>query len=172
MLRGPTAFYVIALQLTTSLDEALATSTGGRPERACVVPGEIAWDDCQCGMLAVTPRSWALSDTFPDDADSRGSLRSSPCDLPWLVSTINVQLVRCAPSPNGNALSVPCTALDAASQILISDAYVVVTETTSLFCTMKNDDEIVDYIISDVATIGPSGGCVGVELQVSVAVDR
>lgn len=172
MLSGPNSIYTIALRLVTALDEALAASLGARPERACVVPGEIAWDDCQCGMLAVSPRSWGLSDSFPDDSDARGSQRTTPCDLPWLVSLLDVQLVRCASSPTGNALSVPCTALDADSQILISDAYVIITETTSLFCGMKNDEDIVDYLISDVTTIGPSGGCVGVELQVSVAVDR
>lgn len=172
MLKGPTAFYTIASQLVADIDVALADSLGGRPERACVVPGEVAWDECDCGMLAVTVRRWNLSDGFPGESDTRGALRIGPCDLPWIVGELHIQIVRCAPSPNNNALSVPCPRLDAAAEVLISDAYTVINQTIITLCGYKSDEEIVDYQVGEQETIGPDGGCVGSVVVVQVSIDR
>lgn len=172
MLQGESAFYTIASRLVTALDAALVGSISGRPERACVVPGEIAWDECDCGMLAVSPRRWFLSSSFPEAAEDSGAARIGPCSHAWIVGELDVEIVRCAPSPTGTALSVPCAQLDAAAQQLVSDAYFVLNGTIELLCAMKEDNEIVDYVLADQETIGPTGGCVGVGLRVQVAVPR
>jgi len=172
VLRGPRAFYDVSAILVTGIDAELAESPAGRPERGCVVPGEIAWDGCDCGALYVAPRNFNLSDTFPDASDSSGSLRIGPCELPWVVASIEIQIVRCAPSPDGNVFDVPCNKLDVAAEILIADAALVLRRATVELCQLKNDDQIVDFIVGEQLTVGPSGGCVGTALTVQVATER
>lgn len=171
MLQGAQAFFTIADRLVTAISDALTTSLGGAPERACVVPGEIAWDECECGMLAVSPNRWLLSDSFPSETSS-GEGRITPCDLPWLVGELNIQIVRCAPSPANNSFSVPCARLSEAAQTHVSDAYVTLTTTVLTLCEMKSDEEIVDYVISDQTSVGPQGSCVGTELVALVSIYR
>jgi hypothetical protein len=170
--RGPLAFYQINQLIVNGVSAALSDSLGGPVERACVVPGNIAWDSCDCGLLAVSTRRWFVTDDFPA-GNSGGSERSTPCDQPWLIGEIVAQVVRCAPSPEGvNIISVPCSELDAAAQILLSDAYVVITEMISILCELRETDQIVDYTLNQEETVGPEGGCVGVEISASVALYR
>lgn len=172
--RGPSGFYDVANVLVTELEAALAGSDGGAVERACVVPGEIVWDACNCGLLAVSVRRWFLTDSFPETSAAFGAnvIRATPCDLPWLVGELRVQVVRCAPIPDGNALSVPCPELDETARILLSDAYVTLTETVATLCELRETDQIIDYVLGDQETLGPAGDCVGSELVAQVALMR
>lgn len=173
-LRGPTAFYQIASLVVANVEGVLATSLGGPVQRACVVPGDIIWDGCTCGLLAVSVRRWSLVDTFPEGftAFGRGLIRATPCDVPYIVGELRVQVIRCAPIPDGNALEVPCVDLDAAAQVLLSDAYVTMTEIISTLCELREDDRIVDYVVGDQETLGPNGDCVGTEIMAQVALYR
>lgn len=173
MYRGPLAFHQLAQLLVTNVEAVLAASLGGPVDRACVVPGEVAWDGCDCGMLAVAIRRWGLSDDFPQNGIGEGTQRATPCDAPWLVAELRIQVVRCAPSPDGTALlTVPCSDLDAAAEVLTSDAYITLTEVISTLCELRADEQILDYVLGTQETIGPAGGCVGSELVAFVAVDR
>jgi hypothetical protein len=172
--RGPGAFYQIGNVLVTNLSAVLADSLGGPVQRACVVPGEVVWDGCTCGLLAVSVRRWTLTDEFPDGSSGfiQSVTRSTPCDLPWLVGELHVEVVRCAPIPEGGALDVPCADLDAAAEVLVSDAYVTLTETVATLCELRETDQIVDYVLNDQDTRGPRGDCVGSELVAFVAIVR
>lgn len=172
--RGPSGFYDVANVLLTAIEEVLAASTGGAVERACVVPGDIVWDACNCGLLAISVRRWFLTDNFPETSQSFGgnNVRSTPCDLPWLVGELRIQVIRCAPIPEGNAISVPCPELDEAARILLSDAYVTITETVATLCAMREDNEIIDYVVGQQDTLGPAGDCVGSELIAHVGLMR
>lgn len=172
MYQGPTAFYQISRLLVSNIDVALGTSTYGSVDRVCVVPGELAWDECECGTLAVSPRRFFMSDEFPEDAASRGTTRTTPCDLPFLVAEVIITIARCAPQPGDGQLAPSCVALDAAAQVLLSDAYVVLTETISTLCTLVADNEIIDYVLMDQVTHGPEGSCVGTELSFQVGIPR
>lgn len=175
-LRGPSAFLDVARLLVANVEAALAASLGGAVERACVVPGEIAWDQCTCGLLAVSVRRWFVTDNFPESSAGLGgnaaTFRATPCDLPWLVGELRLEVVRCAPIPDGNALSVPCPELEAAAEVLLSDAYVALTESISTLCELRESEQIIDYVLGDQETRGPSGDCVGTELVAQVAVVR
>lgn len=173
-LRGPTGFYDVASLLVTNVAAELVTSLGGAVQRACVVPGEIVWDACNCGLLAVSVRRWFLTDNFPESSTSFGgnTVRSTPCDLPWLVGELNVQVIRCAPIPEGQAISVPCPELDAAAQVLLSDAYVTLTETVATLCELRETNQIIDYVVGGQETLGPAGDCVGSEVVAQVALMR
>jgi hypothetical protein len=171
--RGPLGFHSVAQLLVTNIADVLADSLGGPVQRACVVPGEIVWDGCNCGLLAVSVRRWFLTDDFPDTTTAfSGTQRSTPCDLPWLVGDFHIQVVRCAPIPDNNALSVPCPELDVAAQVLISDAYVTITEVISTLCELRESDQIIDYVMGDQETQGPAGDCVGTLLTAQVALMR
>lgn len=174
-IRGPVGFYTVAQTLVTNLEVALAASLGGPVQRACVVPGDIVWDGCNCGLLAVSVTRWYLTDDFPESSSGFGAsadARTTPCDLPWLVGEFHVQVVRCAPIPEGNAISVPCPALDAAAQVLLADAYVALTETVSTLCELRESDQIIDYVLGSQETRGPSGDCVGSDLTAQVGLMR
>lgn len=167
-LRGPTAFYDVATLLVDGVRDALAASLGGAVDRACVVPGEVAWDACHCGLLAVSPQRFFLSADFPTGT----SVRTSPCDAPWLVGELVIDVVRCAPTPQGTSVSVPCDQLDAAGQVTAADAYVTLTETVSVLCGLVEDERIVDYLLGEQVTSGPQGSCIGTELRAFVAIYR
>lgn len=174
-LRGPTAFYDVAQILISNLVTELADSIGGPVQRACVVPGEIVWDGCNCGLLAISVRRWFLTDEFPEGSVGFGdtsTTRGTPCDLPWLVGELRLQVVRCAPIPEGNAISVPCSELADTAQVLISDAYVLLTETLRTLCELREDEQIIDYVLGQEETQGPAGDCVGVELVAQVGLMR
>lgn len=172
MFQGSTAFYDVSKILLTNVHQALLTTPQGSVDRACVVPGEFVWDACECGTLAVSQRRFFLSDEFPEDAVGRGVTRTTPCDLPFLIAEIVVAIVRCAPQPPNGELAPTCVALDAAAQVLLSDAYVVLTETVRTLCELTTNDDIIDYVISDQTTRGPDGSCVGTEIVAHVGVPR
>lgn len=174
-LRGRQAVFTIASVLVTGIADSLESTEGGPVERACVVPGEVAWDSCSCGLLAVTARRFYLSDDFPVDVigtRAGGGARATPCDLPWLVAELAIQVIRCVPVPTEQQLTVSCDALTDAARVLLEDAYVTLTETVSTLCTLKDADQVLDYAVADQVTRGPEGDCVGTELAVFVAVDR
>lgn len=171
MLVGPLAFYTVANGLATAIDTALTGTLGGRPGRVSVVPGAIAHDDCSCGALYVSLSNSFLSDDFPQGGLSAGT-REGPCELTWVVQRIVIELMRCAPSPVGNAVAPTVAALDAAARIYASDAYVTRTTTLSYLCGLKSADTIVDFALGDQSESGPSGGCVGTSLVAYVALYR
>lgn len=171
MITGPLGFYTIANGLALAVNAALATSLGKQPQRVSVVPGDIADDDCSCGALYVSPSDFFLSDDFPQGGFNAGT-RETPCELAWAVSRIAVRLMRCAPSPVGTALAPTVQALDTATQVYVSDAYVVRRTVLSYLCGLKSNDDIIDFALGDQSRQGPSGGCVGTEIVVYVSLPR
>lgn len=164
-------FWEVSEILVTGISAALAVSLGGEVTRACVVPGEIAWDDCHCGALYVSNPRWFLSDLFPEGAFSTET-QTTPCDLAWLVGEIVIQVMRCAPVPQGNAIAVGCPALSNAAKILVSDSMVMLRTAVQTLCGLVDDNMIVDFAVGDHSSSGPSGACVGSELRVYVSVPR
>lgn len=171
MLTGPLAFYTVANGVATAIDVALTSTLGGRPQRVSVVPGDIAHDACDCGALYVSPGDFFLSDDFPQGGLSAAT-RDTPCELAWAVTRIDIELMRCAPSPLGNATTPTVAALDNATRIYVSDAYVVRTTTLAYLCGLKSNDDIIDFALGDQGRRGPGGGCVGTGLVAYVALPR
>lgn len=169
---GPGAYYAIGHVVIDDLEAALADSVGGPVTRASMVPGETAWDECDCGLLAVSLRRVWLSDDFPEGQFAQSIVRSSPCNLPWLVGELRIQVVRCAPNPINDALAPTPAALDGGAEILISDMHVTINAVTATLCDLKETDQIIDYTVGEMDTIGPDGGCVGAELITFVSIYR
>lgn len=167
---GRFIFYDVASILVSGISDALAGTMEGQPNRACVVPGAIAWDQCDCGQLAISASRWFYSENFPTETGP--GTQSTPCMMPYLVGELVIQLVRCMPSPEGRDLFVPCAKLSNSARILIEDAYVVLETTRQTLCELRSDDIIVDFTFSEQTTVGPEGGCGGTELRVLVGILR
>lgn len=165
-------FYDIPKLLAAAIEAAIATTIGGPLVRVCVVPGAIAWDDCDCGALYVSVNKWFLSETFPLNAQGADP-RTTPCELPWLVGDIVIQIMRCAPQPEGRTVIAPtCAALEASAKIVAVDAYTVLMTTLSTLCGLKDDDVIIDFSLGEQTASGPEGACVGSEIHAFVAIPR
>lgn len=167
-------FHTIAQQILTCAESALEDSVGGPVEFACVVPGQLAWDACQCGQLAVSSVRTFPSVMFPTEDIASPQARQSHCGHPFLVTEYSVQMIRCAPSPQGTEMSVPCEALQESARILHDDAMRV---RNRVFCCLRDlydstthMNKITDFLVSGTTFQGPEGGCVGFETRVFVGI--
>lgn len=167
MLSGPLAFYTVAEALVTAVNTRLSATTAGSPDRACVVPGQIAWDGCDCGLLAATVERIYQSDAPPGAAEV-----ILPCPPGMFGADILLQIVRCAPNPDDRGNPPSCAALDAAARTVITDAYELGRGVSCTLEDMAGDEEIVSYLVRPVGFLGPQGGCVGAEIRASVFIDR
>ena len=163
MITGTDKWYQVAAQLRDAAVAGLSTAV----DRSCLVPGEIAWDGCTCGALYVGHGMLYLSDRFPEQ---RGVV-DSPCDSPYEVQEIIFALMRCAPSPSGQSIEVPCTELDTSALLVRVDAQELLNAVSHELCAMV-DVDIENYIIDTQMIKGPQGGCVGTELRVRVGLMR
>lgn len=168
MITGADAFYVVAGELLEAARVALTTTTAGQPDRVCVVPGAVAWDECECGLLAVSVVRTYRSDNFPTENETLQSL----CSGAWRVSDLVVVVARCAPQPGENALAPTCIELDTSAQTTIIDAATVLSAVECRLEELRRDEDIVDYAVRPQTFVGPAGACVGSEIHVLVALDR
>jgi hypothetical protein len=169
MISGPLAFHTVASRVLTAVEDALEAA-GNPVQRSCVVNGAIAWDECDCGLLAVAVGRQYLSNSFPSPLTDTDS---SQCGAAWLVADLVLQVIRCAPSPQNGAFSPSCDALDGSAQEVITDAWYVMETVPCLLESMKEDTrEIIDYLVRTLTPQGPQGGCVGSELVFTVGVRR
>lgn len=165
MITGELKWYTVATRLRDAVYAELTT----KPSRSGVVPGQIAWDECDCGLLAVSVAQVFLTETFPDQLARKVS---NSCDAPYEVGEFVIQVVRCAPNPD-DPMNAPTVAeLDTSAQEILRDAYEILKGTSELLCEMNRDREISDFMLRPLTAQGPSGGCVGNELRAYVALRR
>lgn len=162
MITGPLKYYTVAESIRVAVDAAL-TGLG----RSCVVPGAIAWDECDCGMLAVSIGRVYLSDTFPEEQTER----IGNCQAAWEVVEIVVQVIRCVPGPDDQGNSPTCAQLDGAAQIMATDTQKALAAIALWICNNVNVT-IIDGLISPMDPQGPEGNCAGPELHALVALPR
>lgn len=162
-MRGPDAPYQIADLLVTAVNTALPDPV----DRACVVPGGIVWDDCQCGMLAGSINRIYLTDQFPDEATI------SPCPGAFYAVDIALELARCVPiAGDGNTISPACVDLAASAAVLYSDEWYLITTVDCTLGDLEDAGEIVGFLTRPVTTIGPLGDCVGSRIIATVQIHR
>lgn len=163
---GALKWYVVA----AALRDAVYTALSPQPCRYGVVPGAIAWDGCDCGALYVTVLRTFLSDLFPEVLEAPVGVG---CTANQEVAEIVIQVLRCAPSPDAPAQLAPeADALDVSARQLASDTFNTMAAVSLELCTMKDADEILDFLLMETTAVGPDGGCVGLELHVLAALPR
>lgn len=165
MISGPLKWYTVA----SRLEQAIYAELSVTPARHGVVPGMIAWDECDCGLLAVSVGQIDLTESFPDPALRR---IGNACDAPWEAAEIIVQVVRCTPCPDDNGKPPTVTALDASAQEILQDAYEMMRAASTKLCEMNEAREIADFILRPLNPQGPSGCCGGNELRAVVSLMR
>lgn len=165
MISGELKWYTVA----SRLEQAIYAELSVTPDRHGVVPGAIAWDECDCGLLAVSVGTIYPTEQFPNPTQARVG---NACDAPWEAAEIIMQIVRCAPNPD-DPLAAPTTAeLDAAAREVLTDAYEMMRAVSTTLCQMNKDREISDYLMRPLTPQGPAGGCVGNELRAVVSLPR
>jgi hypothetical protein len=172
MLAGSDAFYTVLQQVRDVNATALVNTLGGAPARVGIVPGAIAWDECEtCGVLALSLVRTFLSDEFP--VETAESLSTGSLQGALLCADMVLQVVRCAPQPDGvTAVAPAVAALDFAGRVIVQDAYTVVCTTLSTLNGLLSTGDIEDFLMRPLAVMGPEGACVGSELSFAVAVMR
>lgn len=165
MISGELKWYTVA----SRLEQAIYAELSVTPDRHSVVPGAIAWDACDCGLLAVSVGTIYPTEQFPNPAQVRVS---NACDAPWEAAEIVMQIVRCAPNPDDVGNPPTTVELDAAAREVLTDAYEMMRAVSVTLCQMNKDREISDYLMRALVPQGPAGGCVGNELRAIVSLPR
>lgn len=160
--------YAGASLLLDCVCEALADRC---PDRVCVAPGAVASIENCCagstgGQLNINVARMYPSRDFPTPL-----VGVNNCDAPFTVVEYLIQIARCAPV--GNAQHPPsCAKLDASAQDMMDDLETIFT---GVSCCLKTSDLLIDlagqkfpYIIGDVESIGPEGGCAGAVVSLFV----
>ncbi|WP_228980126.1 hypothetical protein [Streptomyces sp. DH12] len=147
----------------------------GCPCRVCVVPGQPAWDSCDdpCtgetgGQLTVHVARIYPSTTFPtEDREVRGVRSCTP--PPVTAVELVVTLLRCAPLPTEDGCPPSCDELGAAARTLHLDATTIYN---ALLCCLPGTSTRRRgrrFVLGAQRTLGPEGGCVGIEQRATVA---
>jgi hypothetical protein len=164
VITGELKWYTVA----STLEQAVFAALTDTPDRHGVVPGAIAWDACDCGMLAVSIAQVYPSESFP----APQATRLGSCDAPYEVAEIVVQVIRCAPNAEGQNLYPSTAALDTSARQVARDAYETLRAVSVKLCEMNGAREISDFLVRPQVTQGPQGGCVGSELRALVSLLR
>lgn len=164
-------FYDVLVEMLDEINMRLQETSAGQPERVCVYPGLIAWDDCTCGQLAGSITRIYPSEEFPQPFSAARTATGSNCLPPYIVAEMTVSLVRCAPIPQGDSLAPTCTALDAAAQVWVKDAAVTRAGVICRLQDLKDANTIIDFRFENQTPVGPEGGCVGTDVQALVALE-
>lgn len=164
MILGPLKWYTLAETLRLAVHNGLTI----KPDRSGVVSGDIAWDECDCGLLAVTVSQIFPSSQFPNLlTDLEGN-----CDASVEVGEIVIQVVRCAPQPEGDRLAPSVASLDSSAQEILRDAFEILTAARETLCTLQESRDIYAFLLRPLTSQGGSGACVGNELRLFVGLLR
>ncbi|MEV3895296.1 hypothetical protein [Streptomyces anulatus] len=188
MALSPTAVHDTAESVLGCVCRALQDQAGkvpgalGCPCRSCVVPGQPAWDSCDdpCGAdptdaggqlsVSVVRMYPSALDVFPGERQQVFGTRA--CTLPQLTAVeLLVTLLRCAPGPTEDACPPTCEELAAAAVILHTDMTTVYNALLCCFPTTSLRRRGQLFAVGQARTVGPQGGCVGLEQRITVALN-
>lgn len=165
MISGELKWYTVATRLRDAVYDELTT----KPSRSGVVPGQIAWDECDCGLLAVSLARIFLTETFPDELSRR---IGNACDAPYEVGEFVIQVIRCVPGASDQTIAPTVAELDTSAQEILRDAYEMLNGASVELCEMNSAREISDFMLRPLTAQGPTGVCGGNELRAYVALPR
>lgn len=131
-------------------------------DRTCLmVPGGIAWDECDCGQLAQTVTSVVASNNFPTAA---GDTPQTPCGPNQLVVNVTLSLVRCVHGPGDSGESPACSDLLSDALQLERDRFVARRELRCFLKDLYDRDLLTGFLIGSATSVGPEGQCAGIEV--------
>ena len=163
MISGDDKWYTVCNVILGAARNGLVTPAN----RYLITTGQIAWDDCCDGQLAVSFTRTSPSKSFPTEATTIEPYGDGgPCSPPYEIGEISVQIIRCAPQAL-NGQDAPSTdALSKAALQTLTDANQVRRSVAAALCSLKEDvTNRFDYFVRDQPMLGPEGGCAGSELH-------
>lgn len=156
----------VAVALRSHIRVALRTAIGGAPASCAVVPGrDVAIDDCCTGQAWVR-----IVRVYPTTAGGFPNPRDAPlgesCDdgVFWAVE-LGAGSARCAPSADDYGRAPGDDELEDAARVLADDAGRIRRAVLEDLPGVGLVDEV---FVGEQTSVGPSGGCVGQELVVTV----
>ena len=174
---NPSVLFDLAVDLKDCILNAMAREGVELPERACVVTGDIAWDDCECGQLVVNLVDTFLTDSFPDQgigSDTGTGGLGRQCAGHLLAATINVSMLRCSPGGGNNPHPPTCAELQEAARVSVVDAALILTSMSCCLSEWSTRTDgvkrVTDYSIDVQTFVGAQGMCQGSETNVQLAV--
>jgi hypothetical protein len=172
---NPFAGFELAEHLRDCIAPYLAGTTSGMPNRVCITTGAIAYDECECGQLAISLVNQFETATFPEPWTGEQNQGVGKCGPPLYAFQYTVSMLRCSPETDTDA-PPSCTAIGAAARVTVEDAWAV---RAGLMCCMcagvrRNPETGVKlferYWVGPQAEVGPEGLCQGSELTVIIGV--
>jgi hypothetical protein len=161
-----TAFdtFVVVTGVASAVHQGLITSGCGEVNRFCpVVPGDVAWDDCDCGQLTQTINTVTPAETFTG-AGTGVDTRVTPCGPKFVIIGVTLSVVRCVPVMTANNHPPTCDSLYAAAYCLERDRSAARTAIACFLRHMRETYQVVDFSVGVATSVGPQGACVGFEL--------
>jgi hypothetical protein len=155
----------VAAALLAGVLTALTAAGAATPDRACVVPGELAWDECDCGLLAVRWTGNSHGSTVTNNAPDT----DVGCGQPMVNAGFNVVLLRCAPGPGNEGESPTCTQLSDTAAILHRDVFALEEGISNAVLDLRAASTILDFALTGQVPVGPQGLCVGTSYTLTVA---
>jgi hypothetical protein len=165
----------------TALDEARAedNTLPGCPCRTFVAPGaRIAWDcsDGSCGtqcagQLTVHFENVTLADSANGDFRT-GSVvqKGRSCNVSFVRVEFVVTLLRCVPVAYDTGQPPEAADLADAAYVQMADAETILAALQCCVPGLAAPGHTLRYTLGAGRTIGPEGGCAGVEQRVTVAI--
>lgn len=156
----------------------------GCPCRSCVVPGTVAADGCDAGcatppageypgQLSVNVIRLFSSDRTSFPREVLAVQDGKQCGPPPVTAIeLAVTVYRCAPMPSDEGCPPSCDELNMAAMQLHADMLAV--QSAILCCYAATDTTRRNgrrFVLGQSRTLGPQGGCVGLEQRVIVALD-
>lgn len=172
----PFAAFTLAEHLRDCILPYLEMTTLGIPDRVCLTTGEVAWDDCECGQLAVSWMGNFDTEVFPAPWDGTSNAGSRKCGPALFAYQFNISMLRCAPVGGENGAPPPCDAINAATRITAEDAWAVRTGLMCCMCTGTTRDPVTSVKLFErfwagpQLPAGPDGGCQGSQIDVIIGV--
>lgn len=162
----------LAMDLLECLCEHLATTMGGPVQRCCLYPGQIVPMDACCvtgdchenGMAAIRVVNIFPTRRFPVQTQD-----FTPCTGIHWAAVLELVVYRCAADMTDAGCPPPCNELQRDALIAIDDSLAM---RRAIACCLGEDGvPCSDAVVPGPwAPIGPSGGCHGGQMQVTVDV--
>lgn len=158
--------FQVSQEIVSAAFDAVPNTNPWPINRSGVVPGEIAWDECECGQLAIQEVRRFPSINFPEEI----SRPQDGCGEGWLVHQYLLGLARCSPGPDDNGNPPPMSSLQTIAERMSLDMSLV---RSAVYCRLQtlynmSPPQIYAFSLLDENVVGPSGLCVGFTLSILI----
>lgn len=155
-----------AAQWAQALLECVSTGlaeAGTTPGRVGILAGEVVWDECDCaGLLwGAVERRFAVDPEqgFPAEGGPASCTTGTAADLVFGYTTCWPTLSDRGTPPTAAALQDAALALYAVGETIHG----------ALACCLASQDDD-EWVLGSLTVVGPTGGCISVEVRVTVEV--